>query len=43
MDAEFQTEWLKLLCHLGPAFSYLVQSLWDKEVSESVLQAKNII
>ncbi|EIE91229.1 hypothetical protein RO3G_15940 [Rhizopus delemar RA 99-880] len=31
MDAEFQTEWLKLLCHLGPAFSYLVQSLWDKE------------
>lgn len=32
MDAAFQTEWLKLLSHLGPVFSYFVGCLWDKEV-----------
>lgn len=31
MDAAFQTEWLKLLSHLGPVFSYFVGCLWDKE------------
>ncbi|ORE20423.1 hypothetical protein BCV71DRAFT_175808 [Rhizopus microsporus] len=31
MDTIFQTEWLKLLCHLGPMFSFFVQSLWDNE------------
>lgn len=34
MDAAFQTEWLKLLSHLGPVFSYFVGCLWDKEVSD---------
>lgn len=31
MDAAFQTEWLKLLSHLGPVFSYFIGCLWDKE------------
>lgn len=36
MDAAFQTEWLKLLAHLGPVFSYFVACLWDKEVSNNI-------
>lgn len=37
MDAAFQTEWLKLLSHLGPVFSYFVGCLWDKEVSYTII------
>lgn len=33
MDAAFQTKWLPMLSYLGPAFSYFVGSIWDKEVS----------
>ncbi|KAI8967149.1 hypothetical protein BDF20DRAFT_928786 [Mycotypha africana] len=31
MDADFQTEWLGQLSHLGPVFSYFIGCLWDKE------------